>query len=90
MIPRQGRARIRCGSARASTTQLGQRPTTRATRGPSTTMVQRTLAEEALCKGWPQSETTSGGPFPLGAWPDVPTAAILCRHDRLFPVAWLR
>jgi len=23
------------------------------------------------------------------SWPDVPPAAILCRHDRLFPVAWL-
>jgi hypothetical protein len=52
--------------------------------------VPRTLAEEALSKGRPQSETTSAEPFPLAAWPDVPTAFILCRHDQLFPAAWLR
>jgi pimeloyl-ACP methyl ester carboxylesterase len=52
--------------------------------------VPQTLAEAALSRGRPQSETTSAEPFPLAAWPDVPTAVILCRHDRLFPVAWLR
>jgi len=52
--------------------------------------VPRTLAEEALSKGRPQSETTAAEPFPLAAWPDVPTAFILCRHDRMFPAAWLR
>ena len=52
--------------------------------------VPRTLAEEALSKGRRQSETTSAEPFPLAAWPDVPTAVIICRRDRLFPVAWLR
>jgi pimeloyl-ACP methyl ester carboxylesterase len=52
--------------------------------------VPRTLAEEALSKGRPQSEATSSEPFPLAAWPDVPTAFILCRHDRMFPAAWLR
>lgn len=52
--------------------------------------VPRTLAEEALSKGRPQSGTTAAEPFPLAAWPDVPTAFILCRHDRLFPAAWLR
>lgn len=52
--------------------------------------VPRTLAEEALSKGRLQSETPSAEPFPLAAWPDVPTAVILCRHDRLFPATWLR
>ncbi|MGH3330360.1 MAG: alpha/beta fold hydrolase [Nocardioidaceae bacterium] len=52
--------------------------------------VPRTLAEEALSKGRPQSVTTSAEPFPLAAWPAVPTSVILCRHDRLFPAAWLR
>ena len=52
--------------------------------------VPRPLAEEALSRGRPQSETTAAEPFPLAAWPDVPTAFILCRHDRLFPAAWLR
>lgn len=52
--------------------------------------VPRALAEEALSKGRRQSESTSAEPFPLAAWPDVPTAVIVCRHDRLFPAAWLR
>ena len=52
--------------------------------------VPRTLAEEALSRGRSQSETTSAEPFPLAAWPAVATAFILCRHDRLFPAAWLR
>jgi pimeloyl-ACP methyl ester carboxylesterase len=52
--------------------------------------VPRPLAEEALSKGRPQSGTTSSEPFPLAAWPDVPTSFILCRHDRMFPAAWLR
>ena len=52
--------------------------------------VPRALAEEAMSKGRPQSESTSSEPYPLAAWPDVPTAFILCRHDRIFPAAWLR
>lgn len=32
-----------------------------------------------------QSGTPFGPPFPLAAWPDVPTRFILCRHDRFFP-----
>jgi len=42
------------------------------------------LAEEALSNGRRQSETTSAEAFPLAAWPDVPTAAVVCRNDRLF------
>lgn len=52
--------------------------------------VPRTLAEEALSKGRPQSDTPATEPFPLAAWPNVPTASIVCRHDRLFPAGWLR
>jgi pimeloyl-ACP methyl ester carboxylesterase len=52
--------------------------------------VPRSLAEQALTRGRPQSEAASAVPFPLAAWPDVPTAFILCRHDRLFPAPWLR
>jgi pimeloyl-ACP methyl ester carboxylesterase len=29
-------------------------------------------------------------PWPLPAWPDVPTRFVLCRDDRLFPAPWLR
>lgn len=32
-----------------------------------------------------QSGTPFGEPWPLAAWPDVPTRFLLCRHDRLFP-----
>lgn len=28
-------------------------------------------------------------PWPLSAWPDVPTSFIVCRDDRFFPAAWL-
>jgi pimeloyl-ACP methyl ester carboxylesterase len=52
--------------------------------------VPRELAEEALSRGRPQSDTTSSEPYPLRAWPDVPTAVIVCRNDRLFPAGWLR
>ena len=30
-----------------------------------------------------------GQPWPLEAWPDVPTRFLLCRDDRLFPADWL-
>jgi pimeloyl-ACP methyl ester carboxylesterase len=29
-------------------------------------------------------------PWPLDAWPDVPTRYLLCRDDRMFPAAWAR
>jgi len=29
-------------------------------------------------------------PWPLDAWPDVPTRFLLCRDDRFFPAGWLR
>jgi pimeloyl-ACP methyl ester carboxylesterase len=53
--------------------------------------VEPTLAAEALAKGGRrQSETPSKEPWPLPAWPDVPTRYLLCRQDRLFPVTWVR
>lgn len=48
------------------------------------------LAAEALSKGRKQSETPGEQPWPLEAWPDVPTRFLLCRDDRLFPADWLR
>ena len=41
-------------------------------------------------RGLPAVGDHLGRAVPSWAWPDVPAAAILCRHDRLFPVAWLR
>ena len=48
------------------------------------------LAREALKQGRGQSETPGEKPWPLEAWPDVPTRFLLCRDDRLFPAAWMR
>lgn len=48
------------------------------------------LATEALAKGRRQSETPGKEPWPLAAWPNVPTRYLLCRNDRLFPAKWVR
>jgi SAM-dependent methyltransferase len=48
------------------------------------------LAAEALRHGRAQSWTPWKEPWPLDAWPDVPTRFVLCRDDRVFPAAWLR
>jgi pimeloyl-ACP methyl ester carboxylesterase len=29
-------------------------------------------------------------PWPLEAWPEIPTRYLLCRDDRMFPAAWAR
>lgn len=49
------------------------------------------LAAEALkhSRAHP-SERANREPWPLEAWPDVPTRFLLCRHDRLFPAEWMR
>lgn len=48
------------------------------------------LAEEALRRGRTQSETPTREPWPLDAWPAVPTRFLLCRQDRLLPAGFLR
>ena len=48
------------------------------------------LAAEALAKGIDQTMTPMREPWPLDAWPDVPTRYLLCRDDRVFPSAWVR
>ena len=48
------------------------------------------LADEALRRTRAQSDTTAEAPWPLAAWPDVPTRFLLCRHDRLLPPDFLR
>jgi pimeloyl-ACP methyl ester carboxylesterase len=48
------------------------------------------LAAEALKRVRDQSETPAEKPWPLEAWPDVPTKFLLCRDDRLFPADWMR
>ena len=48
------------------------------------------LADEALSRGRRQSDTPGSEPWPLPAWPDIPTRFILCRNDRFFSARWLR
>lgn len=47
--------------------------------------------EEALRRGEPrQSGRPFADPWPLERWPDVPTRVIAGRHDRLFPLEFMR
>jgi pimeloyl-ACP methyl ester carboxylesterase len=48
------------------------------------------LASEALKRSRRQSEARFGEPWPLVAWPGVPTRVLLCRDDRVFPAAFVR
>ncbi len=49
------------------------------------------VVEEAFARGEPQqSMTPMGQPWPLDAWPDVPTRVLAGRDDRLFPVDFQR
>jgi pimeloyl-ACP methyl ester carboxylesterase len=47
-------------------------------------------AAEMLARGREQSGTPTGEPWPLDAWPDVPTRYLLFRDDRFFPADFLR
>jgi pimeloyl-ACP methyl ester carboxylesterase len=53
--------------------------------------VPRELASEAMrrVRNHP-SDRAYHEPWPLEAWPDVPTRFLLCRKDRLFPAEWMR
>jgi pimeloyl-ACP methyl ester carboxylesterase len=48
------------------------------------------LAREALSHARDQADTPGLEPWPLDAWPDVPTRYLLCRDDRFFPAGWMR
>jgi Alpha/beta hydrolase family len=52
--------------------------------------VPRELAEEALSKERSESHAAYNSPWPLEAWPDVPTRFVLCTADRFFPPAFMR
>ena len=53
--------------------------------------VPRPLAEEALRRGGRgESTVVWDTPWPLTAWPDVPTKFVLCEDDRFFPAAFMR
>jgi len=48
------------------------------------------LAADAMRHGRAQSGAPFEDPWPLEAWPDVPTRFLLCRHDRFFPAPFVR
>jgi pimeloyl-ACP methyl ester carboxylesterase len=49
------------------------------------------VVAEALARGErQQSGTLFEKPWPLAAWPDVPTRFLLCRDDRFFPADFMR
>ncbi|BBH69758.1 alpha/beta hydrolase [Actinoplanes sp. OR16] len=52
--------------------------------------VEPALAAEAVRHGRRQSEARLSEPSPLVAWPRVPTKVVICRDDRLMPVAFQR
>jgi len=52
--------------------------------------VPRALAEEAMSKERSESNTVYNSPWPLDAWPAVPTRFVLCTDDRFFPPAFMR
>jgi pimeloyl-ACP methyl ester carboxylesterase len=48
------------------------------------------LAAEAMRRERGEDSKALREPWPLEAWPDVPTRYLLCRDDRMFPAAWAR
>jgi pimeloyl-ACP methyl ester carboxylesterase len=49
------------------------------------------VVDEAFARGQlGQSDAPFQKPWPLDAWPDVPTRFLLCRDDRFFPAEFLR
>jgi pimeloyl-ACP methyl ester carboxylesterase len=52
--------------------------------------VPRALAVEARRRERGEDSKALQEPWPLEAWPDVPTRYLLCRDDRMFPAAWAR
>jgi len=48
------------------------------------------VARAAMEHGRRQSEAPGRKPWPLAAWPQVPTRYLLCREDRMFPAGWMR
>lgn len=52
--------------------------------------VPRPIAEEAMRRERPGSIVGLDEPWPLDAWPAVPTKFVLCSEDRFFPPAFSR
>jgi hypothetical protein len=52
--------------------------------------VPRPLAEEAIRRERSGSIASLDEPWPIDAWPSVPTRFVLCSEDRFFPPAFMR
>ena len=53
--------------------------------------VPQEVVDEAFARGEPrQADRPFEDPWPLDAWPEVPTRVLAGRHDRLFPFAFLQ
>lgn len=52
--------------------------------------VPRDLAEQALGRERGESETAYNSPWPLDAWPAVPTRFVVCSEDRFLPAEFMR
>jgi pimeloyl-ACP methyl ester carboxylesterase len=52
--------------------------------------IPSSLRAELLAGGRPQSDRSFAAPYPLRAWPDVPTTVVAATDDRLFPLALQR
>jgi pimeloyl-ACP methyl ester carboxylesterase len=53
------------------------------------------VPDEVVTEAFERGETGQSGtpfvkPWPLGAWPDVPTRCLVCRDDRFFPIDFMR
>jgi len=53
--------------------------------------VPRPLAEEALSKGRAHPSAAAGAaPWPMDAWPDIPTRSVVCTEDHFLPASLQR
>ena len=52
--------------------------------------VPRAVAEEASSRERSESDAAYHTPWPLAAWPAVPTRFVLCGEDRFFPPHFMR
>ncbi len=48
------------------------------------------LAQEAMSRERSESTAAYNSPWPLAAWPAVPTKSVVCTKDRFFPTAFMR
>lgn len=48
------------------------------------------ITEQGMAGGYPEADIVFGQPWPLPAWPDVPTRFLQSRDDRLFPLEFQR